>query len=174
MPVDRRDHELRRVLQPQRGFMRVQEEVILERWIDRGQHLDVCAGGEKLIACAREYDDVNIVIHARLEDGLVEMTVHLGGVSVSRRIVHLDHGHAGVGAIVDEWVRGFAGGRLGCGRHKLLLIDSRSLCWRDLSPCTARPRYLLVSYSVYRIALGQENAFHLISAKCLSISTDAN
>jgi hypothetical protein len=106
------DHEFRRVLQAQQRFVRVQAEVILKGGIDRGQHLDVRARGEKLVAYAREHDHVHVVIHARLEDSLVELAIHFVGVGVRRGIVHLDHGHSGVGAIVDEMFGGFAGGRL--------------------------------------------------------------
>ena len=131
MAVDRGDHELRRVLQPQQCFVCVQAEVILERRIDRGQHLDVRASGEKLVAHAGEHDHVHIVIHARPEDGLVELAVHFVGVGVRRRIVHLDHGHAGVGAIVDELLGGFAGGRLRrryCCHRLLLIVFASTFC----------------------------------------------
>src|ERR1039457_855940 len=75
MAIDRGDHELRSVLQPEQHFIRVQAEVILEGWIDRGQHFDVRASREKLVAYAREHDHVHIVIHARPEDRSEERRV---------------------------------------------------------------------------------------------------
>ena len=115
--VDGRDHQLGRVLQAQQHLVGVQAEVVLEGRIDAGQHLDVRARGEELVARAGQHDHVDVVVHARLEDGLIELAVHFVGVSIGRRIEHLDHGHAAVGAVVDQCLRGFAGGRLHCGCH---------------------------------------------------------
>ena len=115
--VDGRDHQLRRVLQAQQHFVGVQAEIIFERRIDAGEHLDVRARGEKLVARAGQHDDVDVVVHARLEDGLVELAVHFVGVGIGRGIAHLDHGDAAVGAVVDELLGGFAGCGLHCSCH---------------------------------------------------------
>jgi hypothetical protein len=62
---------------------------------------------KNLSPCAGQHDHVDIVVHARLEDRLVKLPVHLVGVGIGRRIVHLDHRHAGIGAIVDQVVSWF-------------------------------------------------------------------
>ena len=106
-----------RVLQAQQHFVGVQAEVILERRVDAGQHLDVRASGEKLVARTGEHDDVNVVVHACFQDGLVELTVHFIGVGVGGRIEHLDHRDAAIGAVVDQLLRAFARCRLQCSSH---------------------------------------------------------
>ena len=50
----------------------------------------------------RQHDDVDVVVEARLEDGLVELAHHLVGVGVRGRIGQLDHRHAFLDAVVDE------------------------------------------------------------------------
>ena len=90
VPVQRGDHQLGRVLQAQQRLVRVQAEVVLEGRIDAGQHLDVRAGGEELVARARQHDHVDVVVHARRQDRIVQLPVHLVGVGVGGRIEHLD------------------------------------------------------------------------------------
>src|SRR5262249_43513080 len=86
--VDRRDHQFGSVLKPQKHFIRVQAEVILEGRIDTGEHLDIRAGGEKLVSGTGQDDDVDVIVHTRFENGVVELTVHLVCVGVRGRIEH--------------------------------------------------------------------------------------
>ena len=51
-------------------------------------------GAEKFLARAGQHDDMNVVVHARREDGVVELPVHLIAVGIGRRIVQLDDGNA--------------------------------------------------------------------------------
>ena len=112
------DHQLGRVLQAQQRLIGMQAEVILESRIDADQHLDVRAGGKEFIARAGQHDHVHIVVHARLEDGLIELPVHLVGVGIGRRIAQFDHRHTGVHPVVDQLFRSFAACRLYCRRHR--------------------------------------------------------
>src|SRR5437763_1415489 len=41
-------------------------------------------------------------IHARAQDALVHLPVHLIGVGIRWRIRHGDHRHAGIGAVLDQ------------------------------------------------------------------------
>src|SRR6266516_1726538 len=91
MPVERRNHQLGRVLQAKQHFVGVEAEVILEGRIDAGQHLDIRAGREKLISRPGQQDDIDILIHAGFENGFIELSVHFIGVRIRRRIIHLDH-----------------------------------------------------------------------------------
>ena len=111
--IDGGNHQFRRVLETQQGFIRMEAEVILERRVDARQHFDVCTRGEELIAYACEHDYIDVVIHAGFEDGFVELAVHLVGIGVGGRIVHFDDSNAAIGAVVDELFGGFGG--TGCG-----------------------------------------------------------
>src|SRR4029077_17951685 len=84
---------------------------------DAGEHLDVCSCGEELVACTRQDDYVSVVVHASLEDRVVELAIHLIGVGVCGRIAHLDHGNSAIGTIVDQLLRGFSSCRLHCCSH---------------------------------------------------------
>ena len=66
--VQRGDDELRRLLEAVERLVRVEAEVVLELRRDLGEHLDVRAGGEELVARAAQHDDVDVVVHARVED----------------------------------------------------------------------------------------------------------
>ena len=54
---------------------------------------------------------MRIVVHARIQDGFVELPVHLVGVSIRRRIVHLDDRDALFHPVIDQRLN------LGCGSH---------------------------------------------------------
>ena len=90
VPVQRRDDELRRVLEPEQRLVRVQAEVVLELGIRLLEHSDVGAGAEELLTRPAEHDDVDRRVHARGEDGRVDLEHHLVGIGVRRRIVQLD------------------------------------------------------------------------------------
>src|SRR5581483_7230896 len=62
--VDRGDHQLWRVFEPQERLVRVQAKVVLERRIDGRQHLDIRARREELVAIACQHHHVDVVIHA--------------------------------------------------------------------------------------------------------------
>ena len=80
----------------------MQAKVIFESRIDAGQHPDVRARRKKLVTGAGEQDDVNVVVHAGPQDGVIELAIHFVGVSIRRRIVDLDYGYPAIHAIVDE------------------------------------------------------------------------
>src|SRR5205823_1007351 len=92
--VQRGDDKLRRLLEAQQRLVRVQAEEVFESGGYLGQHLDVRAGGEELVACAAEHDHVHFVVHARAEDALIQFAVHFVGVGVCGRIVQLENRHA--------------------------------------------------------------------------------
>src|SRR6266566_2471312 len=117
MPVERRNHQLGRVLQAKQHLIGVQAEVILEGRIDAGQHLDIRAGGKKLISSAGEQDDIDIIVHASFEDGVIELAVHFIGIGIRWRIVHFDYPDAFIGTVIDELFRSLASCGLHCSRH---------------------------------------------------------
>src|SRR5213080_688821 len=117
MPVERRNHQLGRVLQAKQHFVGVEAEVILEGRIDAGKHLNIRTSGKKLISRPGQQDDIHIIIHPSFENGVVELPVHFIGVRIRRRIVHLDHPDAFIGAVIDELFRSLAGCGLHCCRH---------------------------------------------------------
>ena len=90
MPVQRRDHELGRLLQARERLVGVQAEHILELRRHLVEHADVRAGRKELLALAGEHDDFDVVIETRIENRFVELAHHLVRVGVRRRIVHLD------------------------------------------------------------------------------------
>ena len=128
MPVKGSNHQLGRMFESQQSFVSMQAKIVLERRINAGQHLDVRAGGEKLVASSGEHDDVNAVIHARLQDRVVQLPVHLVGVSVGRRIIHLDDGDSPSDAVVDQRFGRLAGTRLNCGCHIPKTPSLKSYC----------------------------------------------
>src|SRR5262245_10051978 len=87
----------------------MEAEVVLECWIDAVQHLDVCAGGEEFVTYSGEQDHVDVVVHARLKDGVIELPVHLIGVSICRWIVHLNDRDAGIVTVIDQSLLRFSG-----------------------------------------------------------------
>ena len=128
MSVQRGNDQFRRLLQAEQSFVGVQAEVVLECGIDAGQHLDICASGEKLLSRPGEHDHVRIVVHAGFEDCVIELAVHLIGVGIGRRIVQFDHGHAAIDTVVEQWSGGLLGHRLNCGCHNVsLLFNSQPL-----------------------------------------------
>src|SRR5205823_10976454 len=88
--VQRSNYQLWGVLKPQQHFVGMQAEVILEGWIDAGQHPYVRARRKKLVTGATEQYDVNVIVHAGPQDGLIELAIHFVGVSIRRRIIHLN------------------------------------------------------------------------------------
>jgi hypothetical protein len=79
----------------------MQAEIIFESGVNAGQHLDVGAGGEELVTRAREHNHIHAVVHAGLQDGVIELPVHLVGIGIGGWIAHLDHCDACVGAVFD-------------------------------------------------------------------------
>jgi hypothetical protein len=95
----------------------VQAEVILERRIHARQHLNVGAGREEFVARSGQQNDVNVIFHTRAKNRLVELAIHLVGISIGRRIAHLNDRYAAVFAVVDQLLGGFASRWLHCGCH---------------------------------------------------------
>ena len=83
-------------------LVRMEAEVVLELRRDLRKHLDVRAGGEELVARAAEHDDVDVVVHTRIEDARIELLVHLVGVGVGGGIVQLEDRHPFFHPIVDQ------------------------------------------------------------------------
>ena len=94
VPVQRRDHQLGRLLESVHRLVGVQAEVVLERRIGVLEHADVGAGAEELLAGADEHDHVDRGVHARRQYRVVELAHHLVRVGVGRRVVQLEHRHA--------------------------------------------------------------------------------
>jgi hypothetical protein len=80
----------------------VQAEVILKGGIHLRKHADIGAGGEEFVACPGQQDHVGIVIHARLQNGVIELAIHLIGVRIGRRIVQGQNGNAAIHAILHQ------------------------------------------------------------------------
>ena len=118
MAVERGNHQLRRLLEAVQRLVRVQAKVIFELRRNAGQHLDVRARRKKLFARPTQDEDMDGIVHARLEDGSVELLHHLVGVGVGRRVVYLDPGQPLVGGVMDERPSGGGGG---CRSHEDLL-----------------------------------------------------
>ena len=102
VPVERGNHQLGRVLKPQKHFVCMQTEVILKCRINAGQHADVGARGKEFVASAGEDDHVSVVLHPGLENRVIELAIHLVGIRVRRRIVHLDHRDSAIEPIVHQ------------------------------------------------------------------------
>ena len=101
MPIQRGDDQLRRLLEPQQRLIRVQTEEVFELRRHLGQHLDVRAGGEKLLARAAQQDDVHFVIHPSLQDAFVQLAIHFVGVCVRRGIVQFEDCNALFHPVID-------------------------------------------------------------------------
>ena len=102
----------------------VQAEVVLECGIGLGQHLNVRARTKELLTGACQDDDVNIFVHARLKNGVVQLPVHRVAVGVGGRIVQLENGNSRVNSVVDQLASlNRAGER--CYSSALLLILAR-------------------------------------------------
>ncbi len=102
MTVDSRDDQLGSIFQSQQCLISVQAEVVLECGIYLGEHLYVGASTEKLVARPGKDDDVNIVVHACLKNGVIQLPVHGIAVGVRRRIVQLDHCHSRLDPIFNQ------------------------------------------------------------------------
>ena len=109
MPVEGSNHQFRRVLQTQQHFVGMKTKIVLEGWIDAVQHLDIRACREEFVARSREQDHVHIIVHARLENGVIQLPVHLVGVSVRRWIIHLNNSNAGIVTVINQSLLRFGG-----------------------------------------------------------------
>ena len=78
VPVDRRDHQLGRALEPQQRLVGVQAEEVLEAGRDGVQHPDVGAGREETVSLSPQDDDVHVVVEPGLQDRLVELAAQDG------------------------------------------------------------------------------------------------
>src|SRR5206468_3828979 len=90
VPVQCGDRELRRLLQAVEGLVGMQAEEEFEARGHAVQHADVRAGGEELVAVTAQHHHVDVVVKARPQDRLVELTHHLVGVRIGGRVVQLD------------------------------------------------------------------------------------
>ena len=73
MSVERGNHQLGRVLKPQKHFVCMQTEVILEGRVNAGQHADVRARGKELVARAGNDDHIGVIVHTRLQNGSIHL-----------------------------------------------------------------------------------------------------
>ncbi len=114
------------MLEPVQRLVGVQAEAeeILEPRRHLVEHVDVGPGREELLPLAPQDDDVYVVIHARVQDRVVELTIHLVGVRVRRRVVQLDDRQAVLDPILHQLgLRGrSSGGHVStsvCGRSTI-------------------------------------------------------
>ena len=61
---------LGRMLQAQQRLVRVQAERVLEGRRDRAEHRDVGARAKELLTFTSQDDDLDVLVHARAQDGL--------------------------------------------------------------------------------------------------------
>src|SRR5438105_1294484 len=102
VPVDRRDHELRRLLEPAERLVRVQAEIVLEVGSTLLKHLDVGTGAEELVGLlgvgrrrrAGDHQDMDRLVHPRVEDMGVKLPHHLVAVRVRGRVPQFEDHHA--------------------------------------------------------------------------------
>src|SRR6266481_1738294 len=92
-------------------------EVVLECRIDACLYFDIRARREKLVPCPGKHNHVYIVVHPRLENRLIQLPVHLVGISIRRRVAKFYHRHAGIDAVVDQLFGSLAACWLYCSRH---------------------------------------------------------
>ena len=57
---------------PHENFVAVQREIILEAERLLGQHVDIGAGGEKFLDFAGDYDGVDVIVEARVENRRIQ------------------------------------------------------------------------------------------------------
>src|SRR5690625_8009527 len=68
----------------------MEAEVVLEGRGHRVQHLDIRAGTEEPVTSPDDQDDMDIIIHPRLQDRSIEVLHHLIGIGVSRWVIECE------------------------------------------------------------------------------------
>ena len=76
MAVQRRDDQLRCLLEPGQRLVGVQAEVVLEVGIRVLEHPDIGAGAEELLAGAAEHDDVDVPASMRASSTAASISLH--------------------------------------------------------------------------------------------------
>src|SRR5215831_811132 len=130
----------------------MQAEVILECWIDAGEHLDIRTRREELISGAGQHNHVDVIVHASLEDRVIELAIHLVGVRIRGRVEHLNNCYSAIRAVVDELLGGFCSRWLHCRGH-----ENRSL----VSKSTAKAAYSVCSHEGTSEAVPSKTAISL-------------
>src|SRR5712692_184556 len=105
VPVESRDDQLGSLLKPAKRLVGVQTEVVLESRIGLREHGNAGPSAEKFVARPANQQDVNTLIHARLEDGRVELLHHLVAIGVCRRIVQFEYGDSPFKPVFHEFFR---------------------------------------------------------------------
>ena len=65
----------------------MEAEEIFERGRHTGEHVDIRARREKLFAVSSDHNNLDLLVHTRVEDCGIQCLHHFVGVSVSGRIV---------------------------------------------------------------------------------------
>src|SRR5262249_55790539 len=85
--IDRRNHELRRLLQTIERLVGVQTEIVFVSRRHAREHLNIGARTKELLALASDHDHLDRLIHARVENRAIELLHHLIAVRIRRRII---------------------------------------------------------------------------------------
>src|ERR1700730_13319621 len=105
MAIERRDYQLGGLLEPAKRFVCVKTEVVFEVRVGLRKHGNARTRGEKVLARASNNDDMDVLVHARPQNCIVELKHHFMGITVDRRIVHFEDGHAVLHTVLDELLR---------------------------------------------------------------------
>ena len=102
MTINCGNDQLRRLLQPQQRFVRVQTEIILEFGSHTAKHLNVGAGAKEFSPAAGDDNDLNAFIHPRFENARIELLHHLIRISIRRWIVQSDDRYATLDSVFNQ------------------------------------------------------------------------
>src|SRR5262245_44157324 len=90
MSIDRRNDELRRVLEASQCLVTVKRKLVTKfRRLFR-KHVDVGAGAEKFVTCTTQNQDVNAFVEPRLYERFVELLQTIERVCVRGRVGQFD------------------------------------------------------------------------------------
>jgi hypothetical protein len=90
------------LFQAAKRFVSVQAEIIFVGGIGLGEHGNTRARAEELLPGAADKKHVDILVHARLENGGVELLHHFVAVGVGGGIVQFENRDAVFDAVSDE------------------------------------------------------------------------
>src|SRR5580704_11448811 len=102
MSVQRGDYQLRRLFEARERFIRMQAKIIFEFRSGGGEHRDARAGAKEFVALAAQDDYVNTFVHARLEDGGIELLHQFIAVSIGRGIIEFENRDTVIDAVVKQ------------------------------------------------------------------------
>ena len=64
------------------------------------------ARGKELLASSGQNDNVYVIVHPRLKDGVIELPVHVVTVGVCGRIAEFYDGYPGIGTLLFQGIKG--------------------------------------------------------------------